>query len=581
MLPNHKGTWYDICRYYIIAYRIYTRGPQRPMPTLNFKGKTAIESYHLVVPHHILDFDEKLSLTDSPCLDGNLIIEGDNLLALKALLPTHAGKVKCIYIDPPYNTGNEGWIYNDNLTQPQFKEWIGQVVGKEGEDACRHEKWCCMMYPRLQLLKELLSDDGVIFVSIDEREIAHLLMLMDEVFLGNQLAVFVWSGRSGKGATTSNVEMTHEYVLAYAKNLKQVSIKPVETLREGGVYEDSRGRYDREHLRQWGQGDRREDRPSMHYPIPAPDGSEVYPKRPDGSEGRWRCSESSALDLLTDGGLDFVQEETGDWIVYRKIREGTKTISATDSMLLDVGSASTGTIEIKRIFGGEKVFPTVKPTALIKRLIDLVCFDDPNAVILDSFAGSGTTGHAVLELNKQQGTNHRFVIVQMPQESSEQQSSGYNLCVSVTAERIRRVVDGYIYNTRKREVSVEGLGGGFTYCRVGKMLFDRFRNFPKGEYPSYEELAKYIFYTETSRALDVAGINYDTGLIGENAGRSYYLLYTPDGNADRALTMDWLAKTSGRDPQPKVVYCEKIHVHRRDLAGYGNVRAMQVPFNLK
>ena len=136
------------------------------MPVLQFKGKTAVETYHHTVPHHRLEFDAKLSLLakgEKPSLDGNLIIEGDNLLALKALLPTHAGRVKCIYIDPPYNTGNEGWVYNDNLTQPQFKEWIGQTVGKEGEDACRHDKWCCMMYPRLQLLKELLRDDGAIF----------------------------------------------------------------------------------------------------------------------------------------------------------------------------------------------------------------------------------------------------------------------------------------------------------------------------------------------------------------------------------------------------------------------------------
>ncbi|MCI0364727.1 MAG: hypothetical protein L0219_12670 [Phycisphaerales bacterium] len=119
---------------------------------LQFKGKTAVENYHHTVAHHRLEFDAKLSLLpkgEKPSLDGNLIIEGDNLLALKALLPTHAGKVKCIYIDPPYNTGNEGWVYNDNLTQPQFKEWIGQTVGNEGEDACRHDKWCCMMYPRL------------------------------------------------------------------------------------------------------------------------------------------------------------------------------------------------------------------------------------------------------------------------------------------------------------------------------------------------------------------------------------------------------------------------------------------------
>jgi adenine-specific DNA-methyltransferase len=155
------------------------------MPVLQFKGKTAVENYHHTVPHHRLEFDAKLSLLakgEKPSLDGNLIIEGDNLLALKALLPTHAGRVKCVYIDPPYNTGNEGWVYNDNLTQPQFKEWIGRTVGKEGEDACRHDKWCCMMYPRLVLLKELLRDDGAIFLSVDDNELRNLLQLMDEIY---------------------------------------------------------------------------------------------------------------------------------------------------------------------------------------------------------------------------------------------------------------------------------------------------------------------------------------------------------------------------------------------------------------
>ena len=144
------------------------------MPFLQFKGRTAVESYHYSLPHHALDLDAGLSLLpdgDDPSLDGNLIIEGDNLVALKALLPTHAGRVKCIYIDPPYNTGEEGWVYNDNLNQPQFKEWIGATVGKEGEDAARHDKWCCMMYPRLSILSQLLHDDGLIFVSIDERDI--------------------------------------------------------------------------------------------------------------------------------------------------------------------------------------------------------------------------------------------------------------------------------------------------------------------------------------------------------------------------------------------------------------------------
>src|SRR6266550_1041732 len=170
------------------------------MPVIQFKGKTAIESYHHTIPHHTLDFDLKLSelpKSEKPSLDGNLIIEGDNLLALKALLPTHAGRIKCIYIDPPYNTGNEGWVYNDNLTQPQFKEWIGKTVGKEGEDFTRHDKWCCMMCPRLQLLRDLLRNDGLIFVSIDFTEVAHLRMVMDEVFgTENFVGNVVWQKRT-------------------------------------------------------------------------------------------------------------------------------------------------------------------------------------------------------------------------------------------------------------------------------------------------------------------------------------------------------------------------------------------------
>src|SRR5688572_14114517 len=171
------------------------------MPVLSFKGKFAVENHHHTVPHHLLDLDKKLSALDKgqePSLDGNLIIEGDNLLALKALLPTHSGKVKCVYIDPPYNTGNEGWIYNDNLTQPQFKEWIGRAVGKEAEDACRHDKWCCMMYPRLSLLWELLREDGSIWISIDDNEVSHLRSLMDEIFGENNLiACVAWRNSTG------------------------------------------------------------------------------------------------------------------------------------------------------------------------------------------------------------------------------------------------------------------------------------------------------------------------------------------------------------------------------------------------
>lgn len=195
------------------------------MPVLQFKGKSAVECYHYTVPHHTIEFDKKLSVLpkgQSPSLDGNLIIEGDNLLALKALLPTHAGRVKCIYIDPPYNTGNEGWVYNDNLTQPQFKEWIGQTVGKEGEDFTRHDKWCCMMYPRLQLLKELLRDDRAIFISIDDNEVHHLRMMMDEVFgTQNLLATISWQKVFAPKPAAKTFSTSCEFVVAYAKDLPE------------------------------------------------------------------------------------------------------------------------------------------------------------------------------------------------------------------------------------------------------------------------------------------------------------------------------------------------------------------------
>jgi len=196
------------------------------MPVLQFKGKTAIESYHHQIPHHTLEFEEAFSVRsagEAPNLDDNLIVEGDNLLALKALLPTHAGRIKCAYIDPPYNTGNEGWIYNDNLTQPQFKEWIGQTVGKEGEDATRHDKWCCMMYPRLQLLKELLSVDGAVFISIDDNEGHHLRMMLDEIFGENNfVATVVWRNSTGP-KQSKYLSTSHDYILCYAKNKEQWS----------------------------------------------------------------------------------------------------------------------------------------------------------------------------------------------------------------------------------------------------------------------------------------------------------------------------------------------------------------------
>jgi adenine specific DNA methylase Mod len=266
------------------------------VPIIQFKGKTAIESYHRVVAHHTLEIDGKLSLGKKPSLDGNLIIEGDNLIALKSLLPTHAGRIKCIYIDPPYNTGNEGWIYNDNLTQPQFKEWIGHAVGKEGEDACRHDKWCCMMYPRLQLLKELLRDDGAIFVSIDDNEVHHLRMLMDEVFgEENFVTALTWKTRNTDNRLKSMMSVDHEYVVIYAINQAPLRGRIIDRSDFDNPDNDSRGPYVTDPLTGKATA---EERPNLHHTIVNPETGDKYP--PDPARG-WITDKKGMDRLIAEG----------------------------------------------------------------------------------------------------------------------------------------------------------------------------------------------------------------------------------------------------------------------------------------
>ena len=266
------------------------------MPALQFNGKPAVECHHHTVPHHVLEFDPKLSVLgkgEKPGLDGNLIIEGDNLVALKALLPTHAGRIKCIYIDPPYNTGNEGWVYNDNLTQPQFKEWIGQTVGKEGEDATRHDKWCCMMYPRLQLFKELLRDDGAIFVSIDDNEVNHLRLLMDEV-LGpdNFITAIVWKTRNTDNRLKTMLSVDHEYVLVYSMNKSPLRGRLIDRSDFSNPDNDPRGAYVTDPLTGKATAD---ERPNLHFNIVNRTTGDVY--KPDPARG-WITDKAGISDLL-------------------------------------------------------------------------------------------------------------------------------------------------------------------------------------------------------------------------------------------------------------------------------------------
>jgi len=547
------------------------------VPIIQFKGKTAIESYHRVVPHHTLEVEAKLSTVKKPALDGNLIIEGDNLVALKSLLPTHAGRIKCVYIDPPYNTGNEGWVYNDNLTQPQFKEWIGAVVGKEGEDATRHDKWCCMMYPRLQLLKELLRDDGAIFVSIDDNEVHHLRMLMDEVFgEENFVATIIWEKVYSPKSSAKYFSENHDFIVIYAKSKSDWELGLLPRTEEANArYENP----DNDPRGPWKPSDLSARNPYSRgkYSIKCL-GGRIIAGPPQGRY--WAISEEKLWEMDKDNRIWWGADKNQIPAIKRFLSDVKKgLVPETIWTYKEVGHTQDAKKTVVEIFGGdEDVFLTPKPVELLKRIIRLSTESDD--LILDSFAGSGTTAHAVLELNKEDGGNRKFILVQQPFDTKDNEKTQFNICEKITAERVRRVAKGYSYKTSSGKTEkVEGLGGEFAYVRVGQRLMGEYRDMG-GKLPAYEEVARYIYFTETSQNFDAAKANPTAGKIGEWKGTSYYLLYSPNRKEERPLDVEFLRKLKDKNPR-KVIYCEKVWVHREDLPQFGDVRPMLVPFNLK
>lgn len=338
------------------------------------------------------------ALTEKNSLDSiidGIAIKSENFQALSLIQKKYSERIKVVYIDPPYNTGNDEFLYKDNY---------------------QHSSWLALMNDRLDIARDLMTDDGVLFIHIDENEQFRLRLLLDGIFNSiNYVAPLIWLGRAGKGGTVAKIQVGHEYVECIAKNKTSASFKPTVKEVDACNYSDKKSTYRRELLRQWGsQAQRREDRPSMYFPIPLPFGGEAYPKLPDGSDGRWRFGLNTVMKMLREGDLDFVKDEkTGQVIVYRKIRLGGKTISAPDNILDDVGTSADGTKDIQALFN-EKVFDTCKPIKLAKKLIDLVTWAEESPVfILDFFAGSGTTGDAVLRLNKEDGKKRRFILIEM------------------------------------------------------------------------------------------------------------------------------------------------------------------------
>lgn len=545
------------------------------MPTLNWIGKESVVKHHLQVPFHLLKDVPELSCGDPGT--GNLIVQGDNLIALKALLPYYAGQVKCIYIDPPYNTGSEDWTYNDNVNSPIIREWLGKAIGSEGETLDRHDRWLCMMYPRLTLLRKFLSRDGIIVVSIDDNEVSLLGILLDEIFSPhNRLACAPWLAEPSGGKEKTGLRGGHEYLLIY-HNGDDTNISR-ETRSTGELdLKDKWGKYRKgRELMKWGGISQRKDRPGQWFPLRTPDGVEVWPIKNDGQEGHWRWGKEQKMKEIVadperahweirpfDHGVEW-QGKTERWVPYEKIRDTTKS-TGWSTWLDKYGYNSDATRELKDIFG-KKVFDTPKPMALIRWLVSLHADDD--AIVLDSFAGSGTTAHAVLKLNKEDGGNRRFILVEMEPKVARE----------ITSECVRRVAQGY---TNAKGEHVEGLGGGFRYCELGEPLFDRGGKIRDSV--TFTELARHVYFTETGEPLPRETV-HNTPFLGACRGVGIYLLYNgilgdKRANGGNVLTRAVLVQLPPFDGQ-KVIYCAGCLLGR-DRLQQERILVRQTPYEIK
>jgi len=508
------------------------------MATLNWIGKEAVVNHDKEVPFKLL---QKVPSASVGKESKNLIIHGDNLEALKALIPFYKSKVKCIYIDPPYNTGNEGWVYNDKVNSPKIQEWIKKVVGREGEDLTRHDKWICMMYPRMKLLRDLLANDGVIFVSTDDKEQHYLRMVMDEIFgEKNFVADFIWNHRKS-GQNDIDVSLSHNYTLCYAKKRAGLFLNRL-AIDEGKFSNpdsDPRGDWVADPM------DAPAIRENLMYPIINPNTKQTF-LPPVGRH--WRFTKEKYEQALKDNRIVFGKTGKSKPQFKRFKSEAEEKGINVFTIWDDVGTATEGTKEIMELFGGKKIFDTPKPTSFIKKIIKIATKD--NSIVLDSFAGSGTTGHAVLDLNKEDGIKRSFILVEMENDVAKK----------ITAERIKRAIKKYKYDD------------GFEYCELAKPLFNE-----KGqinEQCTYGELATYIYFTETRTNAEKKTIK--SPFIGESGGVSYYLIY--EGRDKNDLTRSALTKLKIK--KPAVVYADRCLVDEDELREKGIV-FKQIPYEIK
>ena len=534
------------------------------MPTLEFNGKHHIYTHHLTVPYRPLETDESRSCNPIGTND-NLIIHGDNLRALKALLPRYTNRIKCIYIDPPYNTGNEGWIYNDNVGSPLMQGWFKENSPVDDEDLERHEKWLCMMWPRLHLLKELLAEDGVIFISIDDNEQHHLRMLMDEIFdEKNFFARIAWESRTkptNMGGARFNIQTNTEIIMAYGKMsmTNHAGFRLYPTTKKKYPHKDDQGKYRLEEFQQRRNiGSLRRD--TMVYNI-----NGIKPKK----GYRWQVA-PGRYQKLQESGLVVVKGNK----VFEKIHKSTEDSFAYEPfwglISKDIGTSESGKSELNEILGIDHGLETVKPTDLIKKLIFHSTTE--NDIILDSFAGSGTTAQAVLALNKEDGGNRKFILIECE-----------DYVDTITAERVRRVINGV---TDATDATLrEGLGGSFTYCTLGEPL-DIEAMLTGKKLPTYTVLATNLLFTSAGISIedDTLDQKNDDGLFYSDDKNDYYLIYKPDFDYLRSneavLNLEHAKRiqdSSTENGKKAIVYAAGNYIGQRELTKMG-IAFCQLPY---
>ena len=481
------------------------------MPTLDFKGKQFIYAHHLGVPYRTLEMDAKKSVSGGKAADGNMIIQGDNLDALKALLPTHAGRVNCVCIDPPYNTGSEHWCYNDNVNSPMMKRWLADNSEVDSEDDERHEKWLCMMWPRLQLLHELLAENGFIFVFIDDNEQHRLRVIMDEIF-GEDFFVGVVAWKKTSGDSTSEFSFTHDNIVIYKKGekLPRQPLTPDQRKQYSNPDNDPRG--------DWAAGDyrcrrTRDERPNLYYAITNPNtGEKIYPDTHSSSTRVWGTSQQVHEENEKAGLIWWGPDGTAKEPKKKRFLSGHRGINMR-SVWLDAGTNDEGGRMLDEIFpDARKNFSNPKPVSVVQRIVKVASGHD--GIVLDSFAGSGTTAHAVLALNEEDGGNRKFILVECEDYAN-----------TITAERVRRVIKGV--KTAKDKALKKGLGGGFSFCTLGADLELEEMLADKGKLPSYDAMARYLAHTAVGASLDKLKKGKD-GFFGEVGDCRLHLIYKPD-----------------------------------------------------